>query len=195
MHDVSVFEDYARDGSWSGLPVVAVSLSLEGKIKTSPLETANEIIELHPTIVIFSSAGKNRIIGCREWVMSVVSKVLQLCSNSAWSFIFKIDNTEDIIPFVNLMHETISKGAAFIHLEIAPPSSIDFPMNEMGNLMELTLNDETFFDISNKTDYEFAKKVITELQLPNATIRASKSLHRLGSWMKKDGLSARQQWW
>jgi 7-carboxy-7-deazaguanine synthase len=112
----------------------------------------------------------------------------RLCSDG-FEVLIETSGSIDITP--------VDRRAKLI-LDVKCPASGEVDKNRWENLDELRPHDEVKFVIADRTDYEFAKRVIEEKQLDRRTVLLSPvwgrmDMKALAEWMLADRVPARFQ--
>jgi 7-carboxy-7-deazaguanine synthase len=108
------------------------------------------------------------------------------------------DDFEVLIETSGSIDITPVDRRAKIILDVKCPGSGEVEKNRWSNLEELRPHDEIKFVVANRTDYEFAKRIIEERQLDRWTVLLSPvwgtmNIQSLAEWMLADRVPARLQ--
>jgi len=193
MNISEIFYSIQGEGRWTGLPNIFIRTAgcnlrcsycdtkyAYSNGKTMQIQKILQIIQQYPCKLVCITGGE-------PLLQKKTLELIALLQKNKFSLLIETNGSFDIKPLTG-------KEDLLISLDMKCPSS--GMQNEMRfeNIVRLSSKDQLKFVISNKTDYAYAKKIISKYtpfcQIFFQPVWGSKQT-KLSEWILKDGLDVR----
>lgn len=188
-----IFYSIQGEGLWSGLPNIFIRFT-GCNLRCSYCDTkyAYEDGEIMSIDIIIQNLSKYTcsfvcITGGEPLIQDDIVQLIDNLLKKGYYICLETNGSIDIGKFVNIKRLLVS-------LDIKCPSSNMHEKMKLKNISLLTTDDQLKFIIKNKTDYEYAKKIIQKYK-PKGTVFLQpvwgSNLEEISTWILHDGLKVR----
>lgn len=193
MNISEIFYSIQGEGRWTGLPNIFIRMAgcnlrcsycdtkyAYSNGKTMQIQKILQIIRQYPCKLVCITGGE-------PLLQKEILELIALLQKNKFSLLIETNGSFDIKPLTG-------KEDILISLDIKCPSSGMQKEMRFENIVQLSSKDQLKFIISNKTDYSYAKKIISKYkplcQIFFQPVWGTKQT-KLSKWILKDGLDVR----